>query len=79
LSSGYLRTTTSYGGKATLSSMLGTSMVNELTAQFGTDDRLEEPNLGRPLIAVTGFVLYFSRRKHRRVSRPILGNLAPGE
>jgi len=32
-----------------------------------------------PLIAVTGFVLYFSRRKHRRVSRPTLGNLAPGE
>ena len=32
-----------------------------------------------PLIAVTGFVLYFSRRKHRRVSRPMLGNLAPGE
>jgi len=51
----YLRTTTSYGGKATLSSMIGTSLVNELTAQFGTDDRLEQPNLDRPLIAVTGF------------------------
>jgi sulfite reductase (NADPH) flavoprotein alpha-component len=32
-----------------------------------------------PLIAVTGVVLYLSRRKHRRISRPILGNLAPGE
>jgi len=51
----YLRTTTSYGGKATLSSMLGTSLLNELTAQFGTDDRVEQPNLGRPLVAVTGF------------------------
>jgi hypothetical protein len=51
----YLRTTTSYGGKATLSSMVGTSLLNELTAQFGTDDRLEQPNQSRPLIAITGF------------------------
>ena len=51
----YLRTTTSYGGKATLSSMVGTSLLNELTAQYGTDDRLEQPNLGRPLIAIAGF------------------------
>jgi sulfite reductase (NADPH) flavoprotein alpha-component len=32
-----------------------------------------------PLIVVTGFILYLSRRKHRRVSRPMLGDLAPGE
>jgi uncharacterized iron-regulated membrane protein len=32
-----------------------------------------------PLIVVTGFILYLSRRQHRRVSRPMLGDLAPGE
>jgi sulfite reductase (NADPH) flavoprotein alpha-component len=32
-----------------------------------------------PLIVVTGFILYLSRRKHRRVARPMLGDLAPGE
>jgi uncharacterized iron-regulated membrane protein len=32
-----------------------------------------------PLIVVTGFILYLSRRKHRRLSQPILGTLAPGE
>ena len=32
-----------------------------------------------PLFAVTGFILYFSRRKHRRASRPALGSLVPGE
>jgi uncharacterized iron-regulated membrane protein len=32
-----------------------------------------------PLIVFTGFILYFSRRKHRRLSRPMLGTLAPGE
>jgi len=51
----YLRTTESHGGKATLTSMLGTSLLNELTAQFGTDDRREQPNLSQPLISITGF------------------------
>jgi uncharacterized iron-regulated membrane protein len=32
-----------------------------------------------PLFMVTGFILYLSRRKHRRASRPALGNLVPGE
>jgi sulfite reductase (NADPH) flavoprotein alpha-component len=32
-----------------------------------------------PLFAVTGFILYFSRRKYRRASRPALGSLVPGE
>ena len=33
-----------------------------------------------PLFMVTGFMLYLSRRKHRRASRPAaLGNLVPGE
>jgi uncharacterized iron-regulated membrane protein len=32
-----------------------------------------------PLIVVTGFILYLSRRQHPRVSRPMLGDLAPGE
>jgi len=32
-----------------------------------------------PLIAVTGLLLYLSRRKHRRLARPPLGSLVPGE
>jgi sulfite reductase (NADPH) flavoprotein alpha-component len=32
-----------------------------------------------PLFVVTGFVLYLSRRRHRRASRPALGSLVPGE
>jgi len=32
-----------------------------------------------PLFMVTGFVLYLSRRKHRRMSRPTVGSLVPGE
>jgi sulfite reductase (NADPH) flavoprotein alpha-component len=32
-----------------------------------------------PLFAVTGFMLYLSRRKLKRVSRPALGNLVAGE
>jgi uncharacterized iron-regulated membrane protein len=32
-----------------------------------------------PLFAVTGFMLYFSRRRHRRLSRPVIGDLVPGE
>ena len=32
-----------------------------------------------PLFAVTGFVLYVSRRKLRRASQPPLGSLVPGE
>jgi sulfite reductase (NADPH) flavoprotein alpha-component len=32
-----------------------------------------------PLFMVTGLMLYLSRRKHRRVSRPALGSLVPGE
>ena len=32
-----------------------------------------------PLFVVTGFMLYLSRRKHRRVSQPTLGSLVPGE
>ena len=32
-----------------------------------------------PLFMVTGFMLYFSRRKHRRMSRPTVGSLVPGE
>jgi uncharacterized iron-regulated membrane protein len=32
-----------------------------------------------PLFMVTGFMLYLSRRKHRRASRPALGALVPGE
>ncbi len=51
----YLRTTDSQGVKVRLASMFGTSLVNELTAQFGTDNRLEQPNESRPLIAITGF------------------------
>src|SRR4029079_3072917 len=51
----YLRTTESHGGKATLASMIGTSLLNELTAQLGTDNRREQPNLGQPLISITGF------------------------
>jgi hypothetical protein len=51
----YLRTTKSHGGKLTLGSMLGTSMLNELTAAFGTDDRREQPNLDQPQIVIAGF------------------------
>ena len=51
----YLRTTQSHGGKLTLASMFGTSTLNELTAQFGTDDRLEQPNLSMPQIVIGGF------------------------
>jgi len=51
----YLRTTQSHGAKATLASMFGTSLMNELTAQYGTDNRLEQPNLTQSLIAITGF------------------------
>jgi uncharacterized iron-regulated membrane protein len=32
-----------------------------------------------PLFMVTGFMLYLSRRKHRRMSRPTVGSLVPGE
>jgi sulfite reductase (NADPH) flavoprotein alpha-component len=32
-----------------------------------------------PLFMVTGFMLYLSRRKHRRMSRPPVGSLVPGE
>jgi sulfite reductase (NADPH) flavoprotein alpha-component len=32
-----------------------------------------------PLFMVTGLVLYLSRRKHRRMSRPTVGSLVPGE
>jgi sulfite reductase (NADPH) flavoprotein alpha-component len=32
-----------------------------------------------PLLVVTGFVLYLSRRRHRRLSRPPLGSLVPDE
>jgi len=32
-----------------------------------------------PLFMVTGFMLYFSRRKHQRMSRPTIGSLVPGE
>jgi sulfite reductase (NADPH) flavoprotein alpha-component len=32
-----------------------------------------------PLFAVTGFFLDFSRRKHRRASRPALRSLVAGE
>ncbi|MGX9430323.1 MULTISPECIES: PepSY-associated TM helix domain-containing protein [Bradyrhizobium] len=32
-----------------------------------------------PLFVVTGFLLYLSRRRHRRLSRPPLGSLVPGE
>jgi sulfite reductase (NADPH) flavoprotein alpha-component len=32
-----------------------------------------------PLFMVTGFVLYLSRRKHWRMSRPMIGSLVPGE
>ncbi|MGY3621498.1 PepSY-associated TM helix domain-containing protein [Bradyrhizobium sp. USDA 10063] len=32
-----------------------------------------------PLLVVTGFLLYLSRRRHRRLSRPTLGSLVPGE
>jgi len=32
-----------------------------------------------PLFAVTGVILYLSRRKHRRASQPALGSLVPGE
>jgi sulfite reductase (NADPH) flavoprotein alpha-component len=32
-----------------------------------------------PLFAVTGFLLYLSRRRHRRLSRPALDRLIPGE
>jgi sulfite reductase (NADPH) flavoprotein alpha-component len=31
-----------------------------------------------PLFVVTGFLLYLSRRRHRRLSRPPLGSLVPG-
>jgi hypothetical protein len=51
----YLRTTDSYGAKATLASMIGTTLLNELTAQYGSDNRLEQPNLSQPLIAIAGF------------------------
>jgi uncharacterized iron-regulated membrane protein len=32
-----------------------------------------------PLFAVPGFMLYFSRRRHRRASRSAPGSLVPGE
>jgi sulfite reductase (NADPH) flavoprotein alpha-component len=32
-----------------------------------------------PLFMVTGFMLYLSRQRHRRLSRPALGDLVPGE
>ncbi|WP_454625532.1 PepSY-associated TM helix domain-containing protein [Bradyrhizobium cenepequi] len=32
-----------------------------------------------PLLVVTGILLYLSRRRHRRPSRPPLGSLVPGE
>jgi uncharacterized iron-regulated membrane protein len=32
-----------------------------------------------PLFVVTGFLLYLSRRRHRRISRPAIGSLVPGE
>jgi sulfite reductase (NADPH) flavoprotein alpha-component len=32
-----------------------------------------------PLFVVTGFLLYLSRRRHRRASRPAIGSLVPGE
>lgn len=32
-----------------------------------------------PTFMVTGFMLYLSRRKHRRVPQPTLGSLVPGE
>ena len=35
--------------------------------------------LAMPLLMVTGFVLYLSRRRHRRLSQQPVGHLAPGE
>ncbi|WP_375784600.1 PepSY-associated TM helix domain-containing protein [Bradyrhizobium sp. Pha-3] len=32
-----------------------------------------------PLFAVTGLLLYLSRRRHRRLARPPMGHLVPGE
>jgi uncharacterized iron-regulated membrane protein len=32
-----------------------------------------------PLFVVTGFMLYLSRRRHRRLSQPAIGSLVPGE
>jgi uncharacterized iron-regulated membrane protein len=32
-----------------------------------------------PLFVVTGFLLYLSRRRHRRLSQPAIGSLVPGE
>jgi uncharacterized iron-regulated membrane protein len=32
-----------------------------------------------PLFMITGFMLYLSRRKHRRISRSPVGSLVPGE
>lgn len=51
----YLRTTTSNGAKVSLASVFGTGMLNELTAQVATDDRLEQPNLSQPQIVIAGF------------------------
>jgi sulfite reductase (NADPH) flavoprotein alpha-component len=32
-----------------------------------------------PLFMITGLMLYLSRRKHRRMSRPPVASLVPGE
>jgi hypothetical protein len=51
----YLRTTDSHGAKLTLASVFGTSTLNELTAQLGTDNRAELPNTTLPQVVIAGF------------------------
>jgi hypothetical protein len=51
----YRRTTDSHGAKLTLASVFGVSTLNELTAQFATDDRNELPNTSLPQVVISGF------------------------
>src|SRR6185369_14714473 len=51
----FLRTSESAGLKASLTSVVGSSLLNEVRGQVATDNRAELPNSRSALISITGF------------------------
>ncbi len=51
----FMRTGSSHGLRASLTSVIGNDLVNELKGQAATDDRGEEVNLEAPQITIGGF------------------------
>ncbi len=51
----FMRTGSSHGLRASLASVIGNDLINEVKGQVATDDRGEEPNLEAPQITIGGF------------------------